>query len=118
MRNAAQSGVPGGGMHGALDARYVCHLPGYDDSAFASDMGRPQPGTPMRPRGACRCGLRVCHGLTVVSSPSSSIIVVLAPRYGGFQATATDLPGHRIPRSPEAGRTVGAPDSSDCGVAA
>jgi hypothetical protein len=52
-------------MRGTLGARYVRHLPGYDDSALSSDMGRPQPGTPMRPRGACRCGLRVCHRLMV-----------------------------------------------------
>src|SRR5436305_7228863 len=67
-------------------------------------MGRPQPGTPISPCGACRCGLQVCQRLTVIPSrSSSSITVVLPPPYGGFRATATDLLADRIPRSPDAG---------------
>jgi hypothetical protein len=46
MRNAAQSGVPGGGLHVTLDACYVRHLRRREDSALARYMGRPQSGTP------------------------------------------------------------------------
>ena len=40
-------GFPAGGGRVTLSARYVRHLPGYEDSAFARYMGRPQPGTPI-----------------------------------------------------------------------
>jgi hypothetical protein len=53
-------------------------------------MGRPQPGTPMQPRGACRCGVRVCHRLTVFPSRSS-----LCFHYG----TVASRPRQRICRA-------------------
>jgi len=60
-------------------------------------------------------------GLPQAHGRSLSIVIFdhrrAAPRYGDFQATATDLPGHRIPRSLEVGRSVGAWVRRRCGCA-